>query len=448
MFVISIIGDGSFAWRLFDLGCLFLISVFTFLFLSKRSKAAAIMAPLLFAISHISLGPSSTGQRDYLQSLFIIASSYFLSAHLESHKKNSYIYLAGVGLGAATMIKPHTLLMIMFFIGVIIFYERESPKYWSTSILKFGIGASIIPGLILLWLIKIDAFSSFVQIIFEYTIPLFSKLRQLDSISLVKHIRTNKMIKPFIVLSALAIVKKVKISPDIVIAIAGLVYGFLHYVLQQHGFWYHLYPFMLFLIILFSVLVSELLYKPSIVLISSDNGDIIIRAKLSELSSAQILYKLIGLVALILVVVRLGLPMIEEVHKKNNTLKRKRPYVGEIRREIEEYGLTENDTIQVMDSSMGGIHVLYLLDIKQPTRFIYDMQFFHNEEEPFIKDLRAEFINDLNETPPRAIIIMSTSFRFDFDRIDTFPELVTFLDKNYSLDKETEHYKIYLSNYP
>jgi hypothetical protein len=447
LFVIKVIGDGSFAWRMFDLGCLFLISVFMFLFLSKRSKAAAVMSPLLFAIFHMSLGPKYMGQRDYLQSLFILASSYFLSAYLGSKRKNSYLYLAGFGLGAATTIKPYTLLLIVFFAGVIIFYEGTNPRNWIASILKFGIGSTIIPGLILFWLIGIDAFTSFVQIIFEYLIPFYSNIRGLDFISLMDHLRASRIIIPLIALAALSIIQKIKISHEIFIATVGLVYGFLHYVLQGHGFVHHRYPFILFSIILFSVLVSEFLYKPNSFLISFNDGKLSSRVKLSGFFSKQNLYKLFSLVNLIIVVVSLGLPMVKEV-QKNYTLKRRMPYIREIRREIEAYGLTESDSIQVMDSVMGGIHILYLLDIKQPTRFIFDFQFFHDEEEQFIKDLRSEFVNDLNETPPRLIIIMNKSVRMGFERIDRFPEFKTFLDQNYSLDKESDDYKIYLLNDP
>ena len=39
-------------------------------------------------------------------------------------------------------------------------------------------------------------------------------------------------------------------------------------------------------------------------------------------------------------------------------------------------------SVQVMDVTEGGIHALLRLHVRQPTRFLYDFHFFHDERDP------------------------------------------------------------------
>ena len=45
-------------------------------------------------------------------------------------------------------------------------------------------------------------------------------------------------------------------------------------------------------------------------------------------------------------------------------------------------------TVQVMDVTEGGVHALWSLRLRQPTRFIYDFHFFHDTGDPRIVALR------------------------------------------------------------
>ena len=57
-------------------------------------------------------------------------------------------------------------------------------------------------------------------------------------------------------------------------------------------------------------------------------------------------------------------------------------------------------TVQVMDVTEGGIHALWSLRLRQPTRFIYDFHFFHDTGDPRIVALRAEFVAGLAAQRP------------------------------------------------
>ena len=52
-------------------------------------------------------------------------------------------------------------------------------------------------------------------------------------------------------------------------------------------------------------------------------------------------------------------------------------------------------TVQVMDVTEGGVHALWSLRLRQPTRFIYDFHFFHDTGDSRIVALREEFVAGL-----------------------------------------------------
>src|SRR5207245_10823433 len=67
--------------------------------------------------------------------------------------------------------------------------------------------------------------------------------------------------------------------------------------------------------------------------------------------------------------------------------------------------LAPGDTVQVLDTTEGGVHALFRLGVREPTRFLYDFHFFHDEDAPVVRALRAEFIRDLDARPPRMIVL-------------------------------------------
>jgi hypothetical protein len=101
-------------------------------------------------------------------------------------------------------------------------------------------------------------------------------------------------------------------------------------------------------------------------------------------------------------------------------------------------------TVQVMDTTGGGIHALLRLEVRQPTRFIYDFHFFHDVADPRIEALRAEFLSGLETGRPAAVLVLEESWPpAGYDRLDGFPALRRRLDVSYRLAVEGPGYRIY-----
>ena len=103
-------------------------------------------------------------------------------------------------------------------------------------------------------------------------------------------------------------------------------------------------------------------------------------------------------------------------------------------------------TVQVMDTTAGGIHALLRLHLRQPTRFIYDFPFFHDVGDPRIEALRAELIDGLLAGRPAAIVVLEESWPDPdrgYGRLETFPRLQEYLERAYEPPLEGPGYRIY-----
>jgi hypothetical protein len=100
--------------------------------------------------------------------------------------------------------------------------------------------------------------------------------------------------------------------------------------------------------------------------------------------------------------------------------------------------------VQVMDVTEGGIHALLRLHLRQPSRFLYDFHFFHDEADARIEALRAEFARDLERGRPTAVVVLRNTWgRPGYDRLDGFPAVAGFLERDYTLAVEGDGYRIY-----
>ncbi|HET8530464.1 MAG TPA: hypothetical protein VFO08_04900, partial [Methylomirabilota bacterium] len=101
-------------------------------------------------------------------------------------------------------------------------------------------------------------------------------------------------------------------------------------------------------------------------------------------------------------------------------------------------------TVQVMDTTSGGIHALLRLGLRQPTRFIYDFHFFHDVADPRIQALRAELVAGLERGRPAAIVVLEESWpEPGYARLAAFPELARTLDRSFTLAVTGAGYRIY-----
>jgi hypothetical protein len=106
--------------------------------------------------------------------------------------------------------------------------------------------------------------------------------------------------------------------------------------------------------------------------------------------------------------------------------------------------LAGGGTVQVFDTTDGGVHALYLLRARQPTRFLYDFHFYHDVDHPYIVRLRAELLDGLRGRPPAAVVLFEHGWpQGDYGRLAAFPALAGWLAAGYRLAHEGDGFRLY-----
>jgi hypothetical protein len=208
------------------------------------------------------------------------------------------------------------------------------------------------------------------------------------------------------------------------LALVGVLYGLGHFLLQGKGWEYHLYPLVLFICAL----------APAAA-VSWRGMD---WPRVLDLFGAR---RPIALAVWALLVVVLGAKGVEALDA---------PWIAEKARRVEaltrdlEPLVPPGATVQVMDTTSGGIHALLRLGLRQPTRFIYDFHFFHDVDDPRIRALRAELLAGLASGRPAAVVVLEESWPgLGYERLAAFPELAQALERAFPLVVTGAGYRIH-----
>jgi hypothetical protein len=108
--------------------------------------------------------------------------------------------------------------------------------------------------------------------------------------------------------------------------------------------------------------------------------------------------------------------------------------------------LKAGDTVQPLDWTGGTLLAMLETRAHIATPYVFDFYFYHHVSNPYIQQLRADFITDLKTASPRFIVEVSAIDKPWITGPDTsreFPELRAFLDENYSVTIHKDDYAIY-----
>ena len=201
------------------------------------------------------------------------------------------------------------------------------------------------------------------------------------------------------------------------VAALGLAYGLAHYVLQGKGWEYHLYPLAAFAAVLVAAELPAALVA---------RRRLVAGALVASLVAALVLLGAKGLEA--------G-PATWWWDRERTV----RMLEADLRAR-----LAPGETVQVLDTTEGGIHALFRLGVREPTRFLYDFHFFHDEDAPVVRALRAEFVRELDARPPRMIVLFERGWPAGgYERVERFPALAERLRERYELAATRPAYRLY-----
>jgi len=424
--VLAALGGGDLAWRLFDLGWLLGTALLIAAYCGHFAGGAGASAgALLFALYHVAGGAWRVGQRDFLLCAFLLAGAWGVARSWESAGAPGPLVWAGLALGAGLTIKPHAALFWLGAAAVAGAVRRRAGRSAATGAGAVLLAGLVVPAIACLWLAWRGGLGAFGSVLADYVVPLYARVgREAVWEAFGGHAYGWPI---FALLGALGVLGLAwgagrATSIRVGLGLLGVGYGVAHFAAQGKGWEYHLYPLALFLCVLAASAAG----------IGAGPAP---RRALAGVSRAVALVVMAGTV---IVIGAKGVDALDApwIAAKSRTVT---ALAGELRVFVPPGG-----TVQVMDTTAGGIHALLRLGVRQPTRFIYDFHFFHDEEDPRIQALRAELVRGLEAAPPAAVVVMREGWPAPgYERLARFPALARLLAERYEVARDGGDYRIY-----
>lgn len=418
--VLWLFGSGDLGWRSFDFLWLTATAGALYCFGRPISRWGALLSGIFFFAWHLSQGALSLGQRDFLLCLFLILAAHFVARSVEAGGNRSFAFWAGALLGLGASMKPYVAIYAALALVVMVSYLwREGKPQRMGAAGVFLAGAAVAPVLICVWLDLAGGLHPLFQMVVQYLIPYYSKLGRISTAALAW-----QLLKPNLFWALVAAIpwERSPHGPRYALGTLGVVYGVLHYALPARDWWYHEYPFHLFFFVMIAMSLASLLSRP--------------KAK----------SRVCALLCLLLCEYPLALSnyrVAREPMSGSEVLDKKRvldSLVAYLRPRVDR----RLDTIQTMDTVGGGVNALFVLRVRSATRFVTDLGLFSLVNEPVVRDMQAQFMEEARANAPKYVVL----FRFSwpatgYGRFRDFPEFCQWLDQSYVKDYEQPTYQIF-----
>jgi hypothetical protein len=414
------LGPGDLAFRAFDVALLVAAGSGLWVALRAAGGRRGLAAAALFALYHVAGGPWLAGQRDLLLCVFLAWAAAGTLGSIEAAGAVRVRRLGGaaLALGAAMWVKPHAILLVPLLVWWTWRTSRRPERVRALAAVGAGLALPAVG--VLVWLTWICGFEAFMDITLGYLLPLYSRLGRSDVLHEVA-VRDygGAVLGGLAAWAGLGIVALARGREGATLAVlgAGLAYGGAHFWLQGRGWEYHFYPTALFMMALGGAGLGAAVAGRRPVLTALLTLALVVTAGAlwtkgqRNLTPAWIEAKL------------------ARVDRVTATL---RPVVA------------TGGTVQVLDTTEGGIHALLRLGARQPSRFLYDFHFYHDVGHPYVRRLRAELMGALRTRPPAAVVIFEQGWpRGGYERLAGFPELERWLLDGYRIAEEGDGYRLY-----
>ncbi len=416
MALLGTLGGGDVAWRVFDLGALALTGLLIAALAAPWGVVAATGGALFFVLHHVASGAWQAGQRDFLLCPFLLAGALGVARWSERPEAGARavravvpLTLAGLALGAGLTIKPQAAVLVLA-LGAVIAVRAHGGRAWPLAAFAFGVVIPLVA--VAGWVAALGGLASWRAILIEYLLPLYSRVGRPSSWAFHRwHVWIAIAVAVLVSLGHGFLSRRFTVRH--VVVTLGIAYGVVHFVGQGKGWEYHLYPLAAFsAVVLFAALEPVRLVRPLGV----------------------------GLAACLAVVaLLLAIKGAEASHPAWLSFKERR--VAAVVHTLEGR-LDAGDTVQVLDTTAGGIHALLRLGVSEPTRFVYDFHFFHDVDHPTIRGLRRQFADALATHPPRFVLLFEEGWPGGgYERVASFPALAAIL-ATYTVETSGEGYRV------
>ncbi len=419
--VTALFGPSAAGWRAFDfsLMALTLSAIVTVTMRSGAGWYSGCFAGCLFALLHIADGVAQAGQRDLVLAVLLLLGSlaFSLPARLSPLLQ---ALLFGLCCGLAATIKPQALLFCFAALPMLFARQNRRPQHPSRLLAAFLVacGALLPLAAMLLWLRQQRALAAFLHTATGLMRYHAGMARHTPSFLLLHAIPSSLYL---LLLPSLVLLFRRGSwrLPQQQLALAGIAFGLVSFVLQGKAYPYHRYPLLVFLFLLIALELGPALRLS-------------IRSHRAHLERACVLLTL-ACGALWLA------PSSTARALRYNW--RFQPSLVQLQADLARLGThaTLNGSVQCMDTMAGCITVLNRMQLVQSTGFLYDCYFFAPGTSTVKDDQRRRFLDQIERRPPQVFVITDQwclNLPTGYGKLQQWPAFLQFLDENYTLTQQ------------
>jgi len=438
----KVFGYSDLAFRIIDVIWLAFLLGITWLLMRPFGKAVALAGPLLFGLVYLGYGPTMSLQRDYIGILPIALALLLATKNFTLKGANCRAFVIGGLIALSSSIKPHLAIGLPAVIIYISLNARSADcqgRALFLGLLKYGFLAALgfmsILSLPFIWLWKEGGIPSFWEMFSSY-LPLYLHLtnthRTISGLDrwlyLFNRYRLFGGMQLILMPTALGVYiafSVLKKTPKIkfIVLLSTLLFLYSVYPVFSGQFWpYHWMPFTYF-----GCLCASLLLMP----ISRE--------------SPRLYRRVIPLIFFTLFLITSIHPAKDFVQQilGNKPAPPQQGKVDKIAGFLRS-NLQPSDKVQPLDWIGGAVHAMLISEAVLATPYIYDVHFYHHISEPYIREIRWRFLQQLMKEMPRFIIdINGEPMPWGRDTTTEFPELQYFMDENYVVVYKDIGFKIF-----
>ena len=428
--VVHLFGGSALVWRLYDF-LLLAVATAGMAVISRRSGwFPAVWAGCLFALIHGRDGLNQVGQRDLTAGVLLLTGTACLFWGMRRERAWP-AGVFGVCAGAATMIKPTLapfLLLVLCDLRIGRNLLNIDPGTRRRVVTAFATWLlPVVACLGWLWMKgDLRAFWHIATVLAPYHaglghVPVHTLLRTWLS-----------PVVPIIVIwLAVLTIDRSRTGPLKIgsassfsdlserrILLWAVVLGALSYLVQARGYAYHRYPFLLFLLIVMAIDLTDALARTGAV---------------QALSAGVLLWAGLGL----------GPSSALKASRYNNNWHNEE-FRLTLQSDLQQAARSLNvaslsGRVQCLDTISGCINTLYDMQLLQTSGFLYDEFLFHPSGPRAINDTRVAFWTAMQAHPPLVLVVSDPLFPSGPDhyaKLEQWPEFFRWLNQEYELEVE------------
>jgi hypothetical protein len=473
---IHLLGGGDRGWWIYDSLLALLGTAASAWIAGPRCRSAGVAAGALAYLDHRSVGPSDTGQRDYLIAVLLLAAFGCLFHAVRSRRpapSHAWIAAFTALCGLAASVKPPVIAFAVLFVAVVYWRNRRAPSRYRMllwSLLGALVPAAAVAIFLARWGVTRDFFATA-----RGLVPWYAALARLPLLDLFCNAAYDNRRLALLATSALACLlldraaqtatsreapshnseplnREPRNWESHMLALAALC-GLALFLAQGKGWSYHLATETAFLALWAMLQLDRALQtRPPQPPLPPDTPP-----RLRRLRRAAATTALIALIATWATVALAAQGLFAHRHDDPSLNDAVPALQADLTALAGPPGTQSlSGRVQCLDMTAAGcINVLYRLNLVQSTGFIYDFYLFPQHGNPVTRHLQQRFLQQLTAHPPEAIVLSAHTWPdgcFGYEQLARWPDFAAWLAARYHLAHQFPQprrgpgYRLYLLN--